>query len=209
METFLIQYEKSKTQNPKNRKISRKERKEKMINSLKDPNNPYSNVWTNRILKINYNVSMEVKGFQNGIPLFRIKKLKEEPKIKPLYNMTQSKYGRFGDLNDNIYKEKTNQKEKKKKDNNIKFDILFNHFDKNEKKKNSNKLNENIKENEEEKKNYNPNTVSLFSNYDGKYDVRNEKDYEQIKKSIEERNNQTVVQKVVKKLDEINENEED
>ena len=98
-----------------------------------------------------------------------------------------------------IIKKKKIKKKKKKN----------NHFDKNEKKKNSNKLNENIKENEEEKKNYNPNTVSLFSNYDGKYDVRNEKDYEQIKKSIEERNNQTVVQKVVKKLDEINENEED
>ena len=214
MEKFLIQYEKSKNQNSKNKKNTRKERKEYMINSLKDPNNPYSNVWSNRILKINYNVSMEVKGFQNGIPLFRIKKLKEEPKIKPIYNMSQSKYGRFGTYNDSTYntnekKEKKSQKEEKKNNNNIKFDIILNHFDKNEKKKTNNEINENTKENEEEKKNNNSNTISLFNNYDGKYDVRNEKDYEEIKKSIEERNNPTIVQKVEKKLDEINENEED
>ena len=148
---------------------------------------------------------MEVKGFQNGIPLFRIKKLKEEPKIKPIYNMSQSKYGRFGEVNDNYYN-KNNGKRKSKKDekkNNIKFDIILNHFDNNEKKKSNNK------KNKEEKKNNNSNTVSLFNNYDGKYDIRNEKDYEQIKKLIEERNNQTQVQKEVKKLDEINENEED
>ena len=134
---------------------------------------------------------MEVKGFQNGIPLFRIKKLKEEPKIKPIYNMSQSKYGRFGEVNDN-YNYKNNGKRKSKKDekkNNIKFDIILNNFEK--------------------KKNNTSNTVSLFNNYDGKYDIRNEKDYEQIKKLIEERNNQTQVQKEVKKLDEINENEED
>ena len=208
METFLIQYEKSKNQNLKNKKKTTKERKEYIINSLKDHNNPYSNVWTNKILKINYNVTMEVKGFQNGIPLFRIKKLKEEPKIKPIYNMSQSKYGRFGEVNDN-YNNKNNGKRKSKKDekkNNIKFDIILNHFDNNEKKKSNNKKN---KKNKEEKKNNNSNAVSLFNNYDGKYDIRNEKDYEQIKKLIEERNNQTQVQKEVKKLDEINENEED
>ena len=113
MEEYLKKYQASKS-NMKTKKISRKEKQQLIIDSLNNPENPYSTVWSNKILKINYNVGLEVKGFQNGIPTFKIKRLKDEPNLLPIYNMTQSKYGRFGD-SDEIYSSSNNKQEEEKK----------------------------------------------------------------------------------------------
>ena len=58
------------------------------------------------------------------------------------------------------------------------------------------------------KKKKNDKIKFILNNYDGNYDVRNEKDYEKIKKQFEENSN-IKPKKIENKLEEINENEED
>ena len=141
-------------------KLSRAELKQYLIDSLKDSDNPYSNVFRNKILKNNYNVEMAIKGFQNGCPLFKIVKLKDEPNLPPIYNTYQSNYGRFGETdnktssdknktnkNDNKKgkndKDKDKKNKKKKNKGKIPYDLILDHFEKNDK---------DDKKNEKEKK---------------------------------------------------------
>ena len=45
--------------------IEEQEKQQLIVDSLNDPENPYSNYWSNKILKINYNEGLEVKGSSN------------------------------------------------------------------------------------------------------------------------------------------------
>ena len=151
MVDYLCKYHTENIKNEKTgKKLSRAELKQYLIDSLKDSENPYSNVFRNKILKSNYNVEMAIKGFHNGCPLFKIVKLKEEPHLPPIYNTNQSKYGRFGDSDDKYSndkdKNKKNQNDKKGKDDKnkdkknkkkkdkgkIPYDVILDHFEKKE-----------------------------------------------------------------------------
>ena len=152
----------------KNKRIN----KEKIIiNALNNKENPYSIYWPNNLLKINYNSNLEIKNFQNGIPQFKIIKLKEEYKLPPLIDNKNYKFHKRGwkYLKNQSFKEnkgKTHRNSDKK--NNIKFKLIFDFFDKENK--------HNIKENKTI--DHESNEV-IFNNYDGNYDVRNEKKYDE------------------------------
>ncbi len=191
----------------KNKRIN----KEKIIiNALNNKENPYSIYWPNNLLKINYNSNLEIKNFQNGIPQFKIIKLKEEYKLPPLIDNKNYKFHKRGlkyfinsPMNNQSlpeeYKGKTHRNIDKK--NNIKFKLIFDFFDKENK--------HNIKENNTI--NHESNEV-IFNNYDGNYDVRNEKNYDEINKQIEERNfenNNNNGKKKKRYLSQINENDEE
>ena len=114
MVDYLCKYQTGIQPNDKTtKKLSRAELKQYLIDSLKDSENPYSNVFRNKILRNNYNVEMAIKGFHNGCPLFKIVKLKEEPHLPPIYNTNQSKYGRFGETDNKNSSDKDKNKTKK------------------------------------------------------------------------------------------------
>ena len=60
-----------------NQKSSRrnKEQKNAIINSLNEPFNPYSPLFYNSILNTNYNVGLQYKGMERGVPHLQMKKL--------------------------------------------------------------------------------------------------------------------------------------
>lgn len=47
----------------------------KVLQSLFDPQNPYSNIWPNNLLKMHYNSKLHVDRFANGVPKFSLQKL--------------------------------------------------------------------------------------------------------------------------------------
>jgi hypothetical protein len=49
-----------------------------LIFRMKDPRNPYSTHWSDKILQKRYNLGITVNGFCNGVPLIKFKKLKEQ-----------------------------------------------------------------------------------------------------------------------------------
>ena len=60
-----------------NQKSSRrnKEQKNAIINSLNEPFNPYSPLFYNSILNTNYNVGLQYKGMERGVPHLQMKKI--------------------------------------------------------------------------------------------------------------------------------------
>ena len=58
--------------------------KNKIFNSLNEPLNPYSPLFYNNILNLNYNAGIQYKGMERGVPHLQIKKLKK-PSL-PLIN---------------------------------------------------------------------------------------------------------------------------
>ena len=105
MKKYLLKYTTASSFQPsstkKLSKTSYKQYKQKFEQSLEDPTNPYSTRWVNRILKINYNVGLEVKSYQNGVPQFRIKKLKNKPVLPPVYNGKKTMYKTLSKRADN------------------------------------------------------------------------------------------------------------
>ena len=201
--------EKNKIKEKKKKNIIRKNKEKIIIEAINNKKNPYSVAWTNNYLKANYNSGLEIKGFNNGVPQFKINKLKEENNLPPIINISQNK---FSQLYKNLCtftnnnKEEKNEKNVKEGKNNhhkikdkIQFQFILNYFSDGNEKNNS-------KYSKEEKKN--DEIKFIFNNYDGNYDVRNEKDYEKIKKQFEENSN-IKPKKIENKLEEINENEED
>ena len=77
-----------------NMKQLRAKYEQKILKILNDKANPYSNSWTNQILASRYQVNLKVNGFLNGIPQFKIKKLKdcELPHINYPSSTKVSKY---------------------------------------------------------------------------------------------------------------------
>ena len=89
MVQFLLENEnevnnlKKPISNPINfRKASKQ--KNKILNSLNDPFNPYSVLFYNNMLYNNYNVGMHFKNIKHGVPNLRIKKMKRN-NLPPLF----------------------------------------------------------------------------------------------------------------------------
>ena len=59
------------------RKNGNDEQKNKIFNSLNEPLNPYSPLFYNNILNLNYNAGIQYKGTERGVPHLQIKKLKK------------------------------------------------------------------------------------------------------------------------------------
>jgi hypothetical protein len=59
------------------RKNGNVEQKYKIFNSLNEPLNPYSPLFYNTILNLNYNAGIQYKGMERGVPHLQIKKLKK------------------------------------------------------------------------------------------------------------------------------------
>ena len=237
IESIIKKYKKKQgiTISKRKKPLSRKLKKKQLIESLNDKNNPYSTFWPNYLLKVNYNSSLQVKGFQNGVPQLTIKKLNDEFFLPPINNnASQSKYSKFGfktlSTFSNNYKQNysySNQKSRtqynqkfydneKNNNDNYNNNNEENYNDNyNNNLKNNNNINYNIQEEKKENDNKeennedngNNNAKIIFNNYDGSYDVRNDDDYEIIKKQIEEKNQNQNPKKLETKLDDINENE--
>jgi len=59
------------------RKNDNDEQKNKIFNSLNEPLNPYSPLFYNNILNLNYNAGIQYKGMERGVPHLEIKNLKK------------------------------------------------------------------------------------------------------------------------------------
>ena len=51
---------------------------------MNDPYNPYSTIWPNKFLNINYNMTLHYTNIEQGVPHLRVKKLKKK-NLPPLY----------------------------------------------------------------------------------------------------------------------------
>ena len=60
------------------------EPKKIIVDLLNDPNNPYSTIWPNRFLKVNYNMGIHYTDIEQGVPQLKIKNLKKK-NLPPLY----------------------------------------------------------------------------------------------------------------------------
>ena len=69
--------------NPINYRKAEKQ-KDKIINSLNDPFNPYSVLFYNNMLYNNFNVGMHYRNIKQGVPNLRIKKIKNN-NLPPLF----------------------------------------------------------------------------------------------------------------------------
>lgn len=58
-----------------NKTVSKLSKGNKVLQSLFDPLNPYSNIWPNSLLRIQYNSKLHIDRFANGVPKFSIQKL--------------------------------------------------------------------------------------------------------------------------------------
>lgn len=58
-----------------NKTVSKLSKDNKVLQSLFDPLNPYSNIWPNSLLRIQYNSKLHIDRFANGVPKFSIQKL--------------------------------------------------------------------------------------------------------------------------------------
>ena len=89
MMQFLLENEnevntiKKPISNPINFRKATKQ-KNKILNSLNDPFNPYSVLFYNNMLYNNYNVGMHFKNIKQGVPNLRIKKMKRN-NLPPLF----------------------------------------------------------------------------------------------------------------------------
>jgi len=60
------------------------EPKNKIVDLLNDPYNPYSTIWPNRFLNVNYNMGIHYTDIEQGVPQLKIKNLKNK-NLPPLY----------------------------------------------------------------------------------------------------------------------------
>ena len=125
MMQFLLENEnevnsiKKPLSNPINYKKATKQ-KNKILNSLNDPFNPYSVLFYNNMLYNNYNVGIHFRNIKQGVPNLRIKKMKGN-NLPPLYcgNNLDEK------ILSNTYSTNFNSSNKKK---NIILPITLNNF---------------------------------------------------------------------------------
>jgi hypothetical protein len=97
--------------------------KNKILNSLNDPFNPYSVLFYNNMLYNNYNVGIHFKNIKHGVPNLRIKKMKRN-NLPPLFcgNNYDEK------IMSNTYSTNFNNSNKKK---NILLPVTINNFNPN------------------------------------------------------------------------------
>ena len=53
------------------------EQKDKIIKELNDPYNPYSTIWHNKFLNVNYNSRIEIREKEQGVPQLKVKEFKK------------------------------------------------------------------------------------------------------------------------------------
>ena len=87
-----------------------KEQKNRIADLINDPYNPYSTIWPNRFLNINYNLGLNYKGIELGVPQLKIEKLKRK-NLPPLYQ--RNKYINNGKFIFHTYSNGFNSNKKK------------------------------------------------------------------------------------------------
>ena len=60
------------------------EPKNRIVDFLNDPHNPYSTIWPNRFLNVNYNMGIHYTDIEQGVPQLKIRNLKNK-NLPPLY----------------------------------------------------------------------------------------------------------------------------
>ena len=60
------------------------EPKNRIVDLLNDPHNPYSTIWPNRFLNVNYNMGIHYTDIEQGVPQLKIRNLKNK-NLPPLY----------------------------------------------------------------------------------------------------------------------------
>ena len=92
--------EMTKKLNPINQSRKFSEPKNRIVDLLNDPHNPYSTIWPNKFLKVNYNMGIHYTDIEQGVPQLKIKNLKSK-NLPPLYlrnkmnNKTKSIFNTF------------------------------------------------------------------------------------------------------------------
>ena len=74
----------NKKLNPINNKRRNSDQKEKIINILNDPYNPYSTIWPNKFLNVNYNSEIKYREIEQGVPQLKVKQFKKK-NLPPIY----------------------------------------------------------------------------------------------------------------------------
>lgn len=109
-----------------NMKQLRAKYEQKILKILNDKANPYSNSWTNQILASRYQVNLKVKGFLNGIPQFKIKKLKD-CELPNIYYPSSTKVSK--------YRTSQRMSYENKQSGNIQFPLILRFFGENKEEK--------------------------------------------------------------------------
>ena len=109
-----------------NMKQQRAKYEQKILKILNDKANPYSNSWTNQILASRYQVNLKVNGFLNGIPQFKIKKLKD-CELPNIYYPSSTKVSK--------YRTSQRMSYENKQSGNIQFPLILRFFGENKEEK--------------------------------------------------------------------------
>ena len=109
-----------------NMKQLRAKYEQKILKILNDKANPYSNSWTNQILASRYQVNLKVNGFLNGIPQFKIKKLKD-CELPNIYYPSSTKVSK--------YRTSQRMSYENKQSGNIQFPLILRFFGENKEEK--------------------------------------------------------------------------
>ena len=109
-----------------NMKQLRAKYEQKILKILNDKANPYSNSWTNQILSSRYQVNLKVNGFLNGIPQFKIKKLKD-CELPNIYYPSSTKVSK--------YRTSQRMSYENKQSGNIQFPLILRFFGENKEEK--------------------------------------------------------------------------
>ena len=109
-----------------NMKQLRAKYEQKILKILNDKANPYSNSWTNQILASRYQVNLKVNGFLNGIPQFKIKKLKD-CELPNIYYPSSTKVSK--------YRTSQRMSYENKQSGNIQFPLILRFFGDNKEEK--------------------------------------------------------------------------
>lgn len=120
------------SQKPKpNIKQLRERYEQKILRILNDKANPYSNSWTNQILASRYQVNLKVNGFLNGVPQFKIKKLKD-CELPNIYYPSSTKVSK--------YRTSQRMSYENKQKGNIQFPLILRFFGENKDEEKNNNI---------------------------------------------------------------------
>ena len=109
-----------------NMKQLRAKYEQKILKILNDKANPYSNSWTNQILASRYQVNLKVNGCLNGIPQYKIKKLKD-CELPNIYYPSSTKVSK--------YRTSQRMSYENKQSGNIQFPLILRFFGENKEEK--------------------------------------------------------------------------
>ena len=130
--------------NPINKR-SNSEQNNKIVDILNDPSNPYSTIWPNKFLNINYNFGIHYTEMEKGVPQLRLKQLKKNNNLPPLYYRTilnddnnfrntftsginRNTHAQQKDIICHFNNDEVKKKEENKNDNNSDISKTISHF---------------------------------------------------------------------------------